>query len=128
MRKEWVILGVLLAFVPAVALELSGSFFTGFSLAGTSFTGWNTLSLRFSSPSLSIETTSTWQGLALAEQTLTLSWALGSLGLEVGLVFKPVSALNWTSWGSQELVTVASFVSLKLNLGSLHLLVTLQAQ
>lgn len=128
MRKRWAALGVILVVVPAAALEFSGALFTGFSWEGTSFTGWNSLSLRLSFPNFGLETISTWQGLTLTGQTLTLTWASGSLEVEAGLAFKPVSPPHWASWSFQELAVVASFISLNLDLGNLRLCVTIQAK
>lgn len=126
MQGKVLAVAVMFMALAAGAAELSGSFSTSLTL-GSSFSAQNNLALRLSFSSFELQSISTWQNLALTQQTFTVTGNLGNLGLQVGLVLEPVSPLRWGSWTAQDFQVTAGFVSLELTLGQIRFTLTVQA-
>lgn len=125
--KEWLILRMFLAFLPAAAADLSGNLSTAWTLGNTHFASWNTLVLRLSLSELELRTFSTWQGLSLTEQIFTVSGNIGNFEIQAGVVLRPLIDPRVATWTVQDFQVVASFVSFELAFANLRFKVLFHA-
>lgn len=115
---------LILAFVPAMAGGISGSFSSFFNL-GEGLATWHNLALRLSFAPFELQSLSSWAGSNFAKQSFTLSGDFGDWSLQAGLVLKP-KATHLGAFAVQDFQIVGSFVSFEVKLGNVRLSFTIQ--
>lgn len=122
--RAMVLTFLLLAWLPALAVDLSGSWNTSFSF-GSDMTLTNTLTLQFSLSSWEIQSFSNFLGFKLSHQALVFHGTLGNVSLSLGVHLQPASQPILGTVSAQPFVLSQGFASMELKLGNFTLGLTL---
>jgi len=115
---------LLLAALPAWAIDISGTWSSSLSLS-RDIGVTNALTLRFSSSGWEIQSFSNFRGFSLTDQSFVFRGTLGHVNLALGLHLKPASEPILGTISAQPFALAQGFASVELKLGNFTLGLTL---
>ena len=115
---------LLLAALPAWAIDISGTWSSSLSLSRDIGVA-NALALRFSLSDWEIQSFSNFRGFSLTDQSFVFRGTLGHVNLALGLHLKPASEPILGTISSQPFALAQGFASVELKLGNFTLGLTL---